>query len=204
MLKKFALLASWLVLAQFATAEDASEEVIEYKEVGNWSIRVDTTLGFRCFAFTTYDETTALRIGVAADGDGYYFNVADVMWRSLDPGLLYPVNVQFDDYEPWEAEANAVDWGSGLKGLWLSVDSEFMSEFAKSDAVIVSYNDAAVAHLDLTESGKALAVLIECEQVVEQVMVDEGLDPFASAPLISDDPFSVGSDFRADPFKVTN
>jgi hypothetical protein len=204
MLRKLALLASWIVFAQFATAEDAGEAVIEYKLVANWSVRVDTSLGFRCFAYATYGETTGLRFGAAADGDGYYFNVSDTMWRSLDPGEMYSVNVQFDDYEPWEAQATAVDWGAGLKGLWILVDSEFMSEFAKSDAVVVSYNDEEVAHLELTESGKALAVLIECEQAVEQVMADEGLDPFANAPSISDDPFSARSQFRDDPFLVTD
>ncbi len=204
MLRKLALLAACIVFAQIATAEDAGEDVIEYKQVGNWSVRVDTTLGFRCFGYATYGETTGLRFGVAADGDGYYFNVSDTMWRSLDPGQVYSVSVQFDEYSPWEAQAVAVDWGAGLKGLWVGVDSEFMSEFAKSDAVVVSYNDEEVAHLELTESGKALAVLIECEQVVEQVMADEGFDPFVNAPSVSDDPFAAGPDFRADPFNVAD
>ncbi len=202
MLKKLATLASCIALAQLATAQVEDEEVIDYKTVGNWIVRVDTSIGFRCFAYATYGETTGLRFGAAADGEGYYFNISDIMWRSLEPGELYPLSLQFDDYEPWEAEATAVDWGDGLKGLWVSVDSQFMAEFAKSDAVVVYYNDENVAHLELTESGKALAVLVECEQMVEQVLAEEGLDPFANAASTSVDPFSGGSQYRTDPFVV--
>ena len=202
MLKKLATLASCIALAQLAIAEGEDEEVIDYKTVGNWSIRIDPTLGFRCFAFATYGETTGLRIGSDADGEGYYFNVSDKMWRSLDAGETYTIDVEFDGYDPWEGDASGVDWGSGLKGLFISVNSEFMSEFAKSESVIVRYDDAEIANLELAESGKAMAVLLECEQMVDQVMADEGLDPFANAPMVSADPFSSGSQSRADPFFV--
>lgn len=204
MLKKLATLASCIALAQLAIAEGEDQEVIDYKTVGNWSIRIDPTLGFRCFAYTTYGETTGLRIGSDADGEGYYFNVADTMWRSLDAGEIYTIDVEFDGYDPWEGDASGVDWGSGLKGLFISVNSEFISEFAKSESVIVRYNDAEIANLELAESGKALAVLLECEQVVDQVMADEGLDPFANSPMVSADPFSSGSQFRTDPFVVND
>jgi hypothetical protein len=204
MLKKLATLASCIALAQLAIAEGEDEEVIDYKTVGNWSIRIDPTLGFRCFAFASYEGTTGLRIGSDADGEGYYFNVADTMWRSLNAGEKYTVDVEFDGYGPWEANASGFDWGGGLKGLWISVNSEFMSEFSKAGGVIVRFNDQEIANLDLAESGKAMAVLLECEQMVDQVMADEGLDPFANAPLVSADPFSSQSQFRDDPFLVTD
>lgn len=204
MLKKLATFASCLIIAQLACAQAEDEDVIDYKIVGNWSIRVDPSVGFRCFAFATYGDTTGLRIGTAADGDGYYFNVADTMWRSLNLGEVYNVHVEFEGYEPWEAKASGVDWGDGLKGLWINADTEFMAEFAKSDSVIVSFNNSAIAHLELEESGKALAVLLECEQMVDQILADEGLDPFASAPSMAANPFSVGSPFREDPFANSN
>lgn len=196
------MLFALLSIAAPIWAEPDDEKVFEYRAVGNWSIRVDGTLGFRCFAFATYEDDTALRIGANAGGESFYFTVGDSLWRSIEAGGTYPIEIEFDDYGPWNADAFGIDFG-GLKGVWVSeVDQDFLLEFAKAEGVTVNYNGATIANLKLTDSAKALAVLMECESEVESTLSETGLDPFAGATGADADPFASDLNFGADPFSV--
>ena len=203
MLRYLLILFAAFILAPAIYAEPEDEKVFEYRAVGNWSIRIDGTFGFRCFAFATYENDTALRIGTNVGGESFYFTVVDSLWRSIEAGETYPIEIEFDDFGPWDADASGIDFG-GSKGLWVGqVDQDFMLEFAKAEGITVNYNGAAIANLELTESAKALVVLMECESEVESILTETGLDPFAGGETVGagpfledrrpgDDPFSIG------------
>jgi len=189
----FSVVATFLFVLSVNAQDANSDEIIEYDTIGNWIIRVDTTLSFRCFAFATYGgDNTFLRFGANSGGEDFYFTVGDTRWRSIEEGTSYPIEIELDDYGPWNADAIGVDF-NGINALWVSsVDQQFLMELAKAEGLAVRYNDSDILNLNLMGSAKALSRLADCERDVDSVLSETGLDPFAGGNKAQSDPFAVG------------
>ncbi|MBI1340567.1 hypothetical protein GC169_10235 [bacterium] len=129
-----------------------------------------------------------MRFGATGDGTTFYFMVLNRLWRSLTVGSEHDISLVFDDYAPWSGAATAVDFGDGVKGLWIDVDSDFLTEFAKAEALYLSYEGDIIGSFDLEDSAKAMVVMLECEQNLDAILADVGLDPFAGGTRT--DPFA--------------
>jgi hypothetical protein len=191
----FAVLAGALSFS--AGAGFAEESPIWKEDVRGWTIAVDTTIGNGCFMYSSYEGDTYLRIQLNPEIDALQFIIGDLDWRSIEPGKLYPMEVQFGSRSPWTGEGLGFWFGEGTPSLVLDVPFEgerantFIDELMQMTSVIVGYEGRQIANLSLTGTYAAMNEVIACQVEMEASAPTSGGDPFSSsAPAASDDPFA--------------
>ncbi len=154
-----------------------ARETTNWGEAGGWVIKVDHTLDNSCFAMRVYEDGTVLRIGFNAAESKNYFVIANSDWSSLQEGETYPINIQFDANDTWDAPATGVKFGTLTVLYTIFSDSEFWAEFAISRAVKITRNGRLVGNYLLDGSYKAFEMVIECQKTFNQGR--QKRDPFA-------------------------
>lgn len=156
---------------------DVEKETTEWGEVAGWMVRVDHTLEDSCFAMRVYEDETVLRIGINSADSKYYFLIANHHWESLRDGQTYPINIQFDDEDVWDAPAYGVIIG-GSVALWINFSNvDFWGEFGVAKAVKLSRNQKLIGKYLLDGSYKAVEMVVACQKKSHQGRPIR--DPFA-------------------------
>jgi hypothetical protein len=192
LLNKKRLVASILYILLAAGAFDANaNDAPLWKEVGQWTVKVDPTLGNGCFLFALYEKGTVFRIGINSESDVGYLILGNSEWRSLERGKDYNIRIQFDDEVPWEAIATGIDLDAGTAFLYAEFSkTEFFQEFATKHVVEFHYSNKLIARLSLRDSYEALEELHRCQRAMWSSPTDDRpSDPFSSEPAASD-PFA--------------
>jgi hypothetical protein len=135
-----------------------------YKNLGDWLVAIDDTLGGGCFVLGSYDDV-AFRFGVDARTDkltGYLLLLGEG-WNSIESRKDYPVEVTFGSAAPWKVTAQGVEMGRG-KGLFIPFDRGRVFEaISKAPDLRVRYGGKEVAHLKLDGSSAALDAMVQCQ-----------------------------------------
>ena len=165
-----------------------SEETPIWSSVGGWTIHVDRTLDFGCFAMASYELGSALRFGWNPIREVAYLILGDPSWKSLEVGKSYEIEIQFDNLTPWEGTATGVEMGQ-MVFLWVDIDdANFIVEMAQRHALKIFYQNDEILRLSLQDSYRALQEMIECQETVNSAFEE----------YYRDDPFRPRSE---DPFK---
>ena len=96
-----------------------------WKTVGNWTIRVDTSLNHGCFMVAVSTRGTIFRIGLNQKYISGYLMLGDADWASLEEGKKYKVVIQLDDLTPWDAEATGFRFKPVRPGDFIFLDTNF-------------------------------------------------------------------------------
>jgi len=104
-LRKFCILVGALVA--LGTQASHAQDSPLWKNVGNWTIRVDKTLNYGCFMLASYTRGTVVRIGIDQQNLNGYIVIGNEAWRSLEAGKQYGLSLQFDNDTPWRGNATA-------------------------------------------------------------------------------------------------
>lgn len=161
----------------------AADDTIAYDSVGWWTIGVDKTLGYSCFAVAEYEDHSFLRVQWRSSYEDFLFIVGDPRWRSLEDGREYRIDIQFDDFEPWSGDATAGTLQ--IKILTIPIPVQFVQEFRRAEVMDIFFRQSSIGSFLLDGSAKALTVLAECQERVNGI-IDE-VDPFQGNV---DDPFA--------------
>lgn len=174
-----------------------AEEMPEYATVGNWSVRVDTSLNYGCFLFAKYEKGSLVRLQIDPSDNSVYLLLGDPNWESIEYGKNYPVKLTFGDETPWTADAAGFSFDPPQDQPFLSItvstegDSlyTFVSEFMQESNFQLYYNDKSIQNLALRGSYKAALKLFECQKAANSLLDEQ--DPFEAPPARTvDDPFS--------------
>lgn len=167
-MRAIAAICPFALLVLGTPSAEAAEARL-WKQVRGWDVRIDETLQNSCFATTSFDGGTLLRIGFDRQQDDAYIIVGDTDWASLESGELYPITMIFDKSRPWNGKATGIKVGDGsLVFLQLRFsDTNFIREFMAKHAVNVLYNDESIAKLSLAGSSAAFAEVIRCHQAAK-------------------------------------
>jgi hypothetical protein len=160
-----------------ATTSALSQETFEWRQVGDWTIGVDTTLGDACYALNAFTDGTALRIGFDNTNAEWpwYIMFGNDAWQSLETDVEYEMSLKFDNETPWSGPAVGVPMGDMVFLHMLGADVEFFDEFILKDQVAISYDGRTVATLSLAGSARATEALLDCQDEQDAANVD----PFA-------------------------
>jgi len=167
-------------LGQFFTTIALSQDMPLWANAKNWSIRVDTTLGFGCFAMTEIDNGDgAFRIGINGFSKYPYIIIGHSSWRSLEQGNIYEMRMIFGDEMPWIGDATAVKFDPrGPNFLWIDFDTtEVIDEFMQEYKLSVEYKGNAIFDLPLDNSFIAGVEILDCQKQMDTIA--KGDDPFA-------------------------
>lgn len=155
------------ILSNLAGPALAGSDAPLWKEVGAWEVRVDTSLGHGCFAWSAYENGTIFRIGFNAESRRAYLVVGNETWKSLENGKEYALTFQFDNETPWEGNATGFAKENGSRALFAYIsDSKFFSEFARKNQISIKYRRTEIARLSLRGSQRALAEMLSCQQAM--------------------------------------
>ncbi len=157
----------------------SGQDTLSWGEVGNWYIAVDPSLANSCFVMNEYDDGTVLRIGLdmSSSDDRWYIMFGNDRWRSIEVDGEYDVALQFDREAEWTAIASGVNMGDDINFLYVfGSDVDFFDEFVRKNALNLSYEGEAIAHLSLSGSARAINAMIECQ---EAQLDAPAADPFA-------------------------
>ena len=177
------LTAALLLIGSAATgtAEDITPL---WQNVGNWQVRVDTSLGHGCFMLAGYDNGAFLRVGFDNIHNVGYLMIGSEKWRSLEVGKNYTVSFQYNGLQPVEWTGAALKLGTGASGV---IDFPFnnaaiWTQLAQRTSLSVNYQGKFVVGFSLAETGAAIKTVFECNSQFT------ASDP--SAATVSDDPFA--------------
>jgi hypothetical protein len=145
----------------------APGEVV-YDIVAGWTIRTDLNQDYACYAETTYEGQTILRVGYDA-GRKLFVRVGDPEWASLEAEQSYGVELDFGDESTWSEQASgyAFNTDAGQPGLIFEIDAEkarpFLRAFREQVAVDVTLEGRQPISLSLAGSYRAGARLEDCQ-----------------------------------------
>ena len=160
-----------------------------WKDLQYWHIGVVRNT-HDCFMLSTYmDNGGGFRVALQDANKSLEVYLGKPLWASLQPGQQYPIKLQFDNQNPWVANAKAFDY-KGSKILSFHVPNKenfvqrFASELTSSSGVKVYYQDQQIASWGLRNSGPAFDEMMACETA----MTSQRVDPFqpTTAPQPTD------------------
>ena len=188
------LLAAGFVTVSVGHAQQSSESTASplWKTVGDWDVRVDTTLNYGCFIAAAYETGTVVRVGFDETHSGGYILIGSPEWTSLEIGKDYDLEFQFDNEPPWEGTATAIPMGEVVLLFLPFHEPSFMSEMQRKHALMITYRGRVVANLTLRGSYAAIQELVNCQLAVEEARAGSPTpgDPFATSPRPTrNDPF---------------
>lgn len=174
---------------------DTDQGAIDYAEVAGWVVRVDTTLGWGCFAFGEFERGTVFRIGLSPESESLYVMIGHVSWNSIEHGKSYRLNARFGNKAPWKIDATGYQLPGGFTVLMFdATDDRFVTEFQREHSISISYGGREISNLSLRGSYAAMEKTIECQQEVNYILADEIYeiysDPFRN-DFVDNDPFRV-------------
>jgi len=147
-----------------------------YRNVGDWTIAIDPSLGNGCFALGGYKDGLSLRFGFDARKSlSLYIIIFRDSWKSIKPGSEYEVGFQLDSDTRWSGKFHGIDVG-GSKGLYIAVPvDDFLKDLSVAKTFHVSYNGAVIDSGNLPRVTDAISTVRECQS-------KQGVpsDPFAS------------------------
>lgn len=196
-------IASLLSFAQIANADKSG--TLEWGKAGDWTIRVDTTLGNGCFALAQYTGGSAFRIGFDLKDHNVLVLFGKSSWKSIQYGKEYPVQLTFGNESPWAGNATgfSFDPPKDEPFLLLSIDAkqadELLDEFMRQLYVAARYNDKEIMRLSLKGSYKAGMQLLKCQEAIQK----SSADPFRTTPSTGD-PFRSGPTGSTEPTTSTS
>lgn len=156
----------------------SSSDTYKYGNVESWGVYVDKTLGNACFVIAEYERGTVLRVGFQNNRNtNGMILFGHNSWSSLVSGQEYELTAKFGSYAEWSLPTTAIDMGGTIFLKSVFSDQNFWTEFAKADSLSLTYKGKSVAMLRLTNSSRALDMMIECQKAQRAVPPD---DPFAN------------------------
>ena len=161
-----------------------------WKKVGDWDIRVDTSIENSCFAYVSWEPNIYLRIGFEMREAEFYFYLGSDDWKSLEYGKEYELKIEFGSKTPWTVTATGQFVGDGeIVFLYASsTDTEFLDQFKKQRNMRISYLDEQIANLDLKKSYAAFTEVINCQNAMNESAASN--DPFRQSKPAAIDPFA--------------
>lgn len=181
------------VLVLSVTVHVVAQDTFKYGQVGSWEIRMDSTMGYGCFAYTNFVRGTSFRIGFdnSAKIESMYIMVGDPEWKSLETGKKYDLVMDFGSETVWTGTGIALWLGDKLPVLRVNIPGDMLQEFMEKQGVDVRYRDQSIANLSLKDSWAAGQKILECQNMIrdhQKRNPPRKKDPFSSAK--SSDPFA--------------
>jgi len=176
MFRYLSLLAiGWAALSLPVSAQDS----VLWKNVGDWEVSIDPTIGNGCYAVASWNGGTVLRIGLNPQDDNFYVLIGNDSWTSLKPEESYDLQIQFDRRNAWDVSANGLQFNPG-ETVYLHATSskfDFIREFMRGSKMKISYNGKKIDTLKLRGSSRAFKEVMNCQNQVDARDASSG-DPF--------------------------
>lgn len=150
-----------------------------WRQVGNWTIAVDSSMQNGCFMFGSWNNGTVFRVGVdRRSKDGYYLLFSNPDWTSLKKGQTYDLQFQFDSRSPWTGPTSVIDLGDNADFLYATFDDpSFWNEFSNSAELDISRDGKSVTQMMLPGAKVAFDELATCQRAQDSQARTR--DPFA-------------------------
>ena len=153
----------------------------EFRKVGAWDVRIDSTLGNGCFIFASYPSGDILRVGIdnSQAAPSAYMFVGNTAWKSLVNGLSYTLSFAFDGGLMFDWQGAAMTLGTDSKLLDFKFDNaQFLNALASHETMRVFYQGKLLTALNLPGAQAALQTLTECQHQFGVGRVATKSDPF--------------------------
>lgn len=164
MFVRICLLGALLMGALVGPAASQDGSAAKWAQVGGWQVRVDPTFGNGCFAVQSYEDGTAIRIGIDAERKSIYIVVGNDAWQSLEAGKVYPVRFVFDGQKTYDTELLGLAHRGKVILVHSNVSAEFTTDFMERTALRVYYRGAPIAGLSLRNTYAALTEVAKCQK----------------------------------------
>ncbi|WEX76168.1 hypothetical protein PYH37_004447 [Sinorhizobium numidicum] len=196
------MLAGFLIAANTAGAVETNTKT--WKQVNNWLVASDPSMGDSCYIATSYDGDIILRMGFYPRGSENmaFVSFGSPDWRSIEADKSYDITMQLDQGRRWPAAAIGFQT-DGLKHLVVNFSNvDFIDDFVRRNFLKVSFGGRAIANLSLKDSRRAASEMFKCQEAVNALLPVPDRDSFGEAAKAENDPFA-GADGNAadkDPF----
>lgn len=153
-------------------------ETTLWARVGDWSVLTDHTLGDSCFMIKGFADGTTFRLGFDLKFNRKsFFMIGNSDWASIKVGEEYPITVQLDDNDPWDAPTVGIALGNLVVLHAVFQDTEFWGEFAEARVLRLQRNGREFSRLALGDTAPAIDQVIACQKAANKVRAQR--DPFS-------------------------
>ncbi|MCB1339588.1 MAG: hypothetical protein KDK24_00670 [Pseudooceanicola sp.] len=158
-----------LVAVLSLVALPAPAQPTRWAMVGEWNISYYPATG-GCLAYTLWDRT-AMFIGFDTREGLRALDVTllDERWKSIEPGVVYPVGVRFGRRPAWTLDMTGVVM-DGAPGLNILVNAErdkaqqLLAEFRRELRMTWTYDGTELGRFPLHGSRRAFDAVLECQR----------------------------------------
>ena len=159
--------ASFIVAALLFSITASTGRANYFEKVEDWIVSVFPGYPDSCHATRIYDDLSVVKFGFFsffASIETVGLQVGNQNWHSLEAGKIYPVTVQFDDYEPWQFDAtgelNVVP--NLAMTLFADEADELVVQFGKAKFMIIRYSGEVIMKASLRGSLMAMDGISRC------------------------------------------
>lgn len=178
-----------------------AEQSVFWRNVGNWGVYVDRSIGDGCYASTNYRDGIHMRVGYNPNQNGYFILMSNDSWRSMNVGDVYNINFVYSRNDTWHGDMEVKAFGNGEKYLVMNnVRQGFVSDFMRKRSVDIRYQGRSLGYLSLRGSSRAFQETTNCQYAMGRGAGagggnhnsghGGGADPFATGLGNPRDPFS--------------
>lgn len=162
--------AAILALTIPAAFTAAAQDSIHWKDVGDWTISIDPTLGNGCYATASWQSGTELRIGRDPEADNFYMLLGVDLGIWLEAEQTYELGIKFDRRASWDVNMRGMQFNPGERVFLIAQSKKniFIREFQRSLKMKISYRGRAIDTLSLTGSSRAWNEVEVCQKAMLQ------------------------------------
>ncbi len=158
---RFLVVALLLIQASAISAEPQTEA---WGQSGDWTIRVNPTVGNGCFAEKDFANGTLIQIGFVPARRGGFLAAYNTAWSDISEGQEDVLRIDFGDALFEGAVIGKVN--DGTPGGYAFFDNpKFVDEFRKRNSLILSgRNSGHRIEINLKGTSRALSLVEACQQ----------------------------------------
>ncbi len=133
-----------------------------WQTVGDWSIRINSDDGSRCFASRELEDGSEVQIGTEPTLDGGYFAVYNPSWTHIGDGETGEVEFDFGRSRFGGKAVGRME--NDVPGGYAFFNNPaFIQEFARRQSVRVIGKSGAEFEMDLTGTSGAIRAVLACQ-----------------------------------------
>lgn len=150
------------VLLILMAAQAMADESEVWDTIGEWTIRVKSEDGNRCFASRTMDNGTEVQIGTEPTLNGGYFAIYNSKWTGIEEGEQGFVEFDFGTSRFGGDAIGQIE--NGVPGGYAFFDNPaFVQDFARKQSVRIVGSSGAGFDMDLTGTSSAIRAVLACQ-----------------------------------------
>jgi hypothetical protein len=140
-----------------------------WKNINEWSIKIDSSLGDTCYMTKISMNGHYIRAQLSDSLEVFHFAVGKPEWTFIERGKFYDISIQFGDQNAWHGQGYGI-WFDSMPAYLFYVGfaerraERFIKEFSYMNKLRLSRKNEPVSTIYLEDTFSAMKELFACQE----------------------------------------